>query len=201
VQGACHLILGWSIGEAAGLPTARLRRLVGLSGLMCDIDSLAYAGAMVFYGFDLDRASEVHGAIHHKYTHGVGFVVAMAAMMAAYVLLRGPGTRADGVPAPKRWLGALAVGGLSLVAGVVHLFSDLIGSGRDWPLSPYWPFSDATWVLHWSWRLDEWPNFVLFWILLVGVLLYGRYAGRSPIECIHYGLDRRIIRALQTGKS
>ncbi|MFW6146650.1 MAG: metal-dependent hydrolase [Planctomycetota bacterium] len=201
MQTSSHLILGWCVGEAAGLSTPRLRRIVALAGVAPDLDTVPYLAAYVWFGFDRQLAfTRIHQVHHHRYTHGVGFLVLVAVLCGLYILWRGPG-RAD-VPTsrpPARRRAALGVGVLAGAAVLVHLFCDLIGSGYDWPLYPYWPVSDAARALSWSWELDAWPNRLLLWGLLAGSFVYARYAGHSFVESFHYRLDRRIVRILQTG--
>jgi hypothetical protein len=74
MHGPSHLLISWFVAEAHGLDSPRDRRIVGLSGLAPDIDVLAYAGAIVYYGFDKDLAFEnVRQVVHHRYTYGLGF--------------------------------------------------------------------------------------------------------------------------------
>lgn len=182
MHGPSHLLLGWFIGESAGLQRPRHRRLVAWAGFAPDFDVLAYLGAIVWFGFDKDRAfGEVWQVIHHRYTHGLGFILLTG--FAMYWL-----ARRDGDPDAAR-----RVGGFSVVAGVVHLFGDLLAGGADWPLYPYWPVWDVAWIQSQSFALGDWPNTVILSCLLAGMILYPRYTGRSPIESFHYGLDRRFV--------
>lgn len=201
MQGPSHLILGWFIGEACGLPTPRLRRIVALAGLASDLDVLAFIGAYFYTGLDLDRAFVYgHQAVHHRYTHGVGFVLLAGLVSWLYILARGPGG-ADALagPLPRRGPLAAKAGLLAAVAATVHIFCDLIGSGYDWPIYPLWPLSNLCWGLSWSWTLGEWPNMAMMWFLLAAALLYGRRVGHSFAESINYRMDRWMVRILRTG--
>ena len=182
MHGPSHLLLGWFMGEAGGLERPRHRRLVAWAGFAPDLDVLAYMGAIVWFGFDKDRAfGEVWRVVHHRYTHGLGFILLVGVLM--FLL-----ARRDGDPAAAR-----RVGLLSLVAGVVHLFGDLVAGGADWPLYPYWPLSDLAWIQSASFSLAQWPNTVILSILLIAMIVYPRYTGRSPMEAFNYKLDRGFV--------
>lgn len=182
MHGPSHLLLGWFIGEGGGLERPRHRRLVAWAGFAPDLDVLAYLGAIVWFGFDKDRAfGEVWRVIHHRYTHGLGFILLVGIIM--YLLAR----RDGGAGAARR------VGCLSVVAGVVHLFGDLVAGGAEWPIYPYWPLSDLAWSQASSYSLAQWPNTVILAGLLVAMIAYPRYTGRSPMEVFHYGLDRGFV--------
>ena len=44
-----------------------------------DFDVVAYVGAILWYGFDKDKAFEnVWQVVHHRYTHGLAFVLVTA---------------------------------------------------------------------------------------------------------------------------
>ncbi len=58
MQAPSHLIISWFVAEACGIQSSRDRRIVALSGLAPDIDSLAYVGAIVYFRFDKDLAFE-----------------------------------------------------------------------------------------------------------------------------------------------
>jgi hypothetical protein len=70
----------------------------------------------------------------------------------------------------------LQVGGLSLGAFHLHLFCDFLGSGLDWPIQYFWPFSDTFYHTPYGWELDAWQN----WAAAIPLLLVcGRIAIRS----------------------
>ena len=181
MHGPSHLLLGWFMGEAGGLTRPRHRRLVAWAGFAPDLDVLAYVGAIVWFG-DRDRAfGEVWRVVHHRYTHGLGFVLLVG--IVTWLLAR----RDNDTAAARR------VGWLSVGAGVVHLFGDLVAGGADWPLYPYWPVSDLAWIQSASFSLAQWPNTVILSLLLMAMIVYPRHTGRSPMEAFHYGLDRRFV--------
>ena len=135
MQGTAHLALSWFVGEACGLDQPRDRRIVGLAGLAPDFDVLAYIGAYVWFGFDLDQAyREVWVVVHHYYTHGIGF--AMFTGVVAYFVALG------GSPTPTRHSHALKIAGLAMLVSLTHVFCDVIAAGPRFPVFPWWPFSD-----------------------------------------------------------
>jgi inner membrane protein len=179
MQGPSHLAISWAFGEALGLQSARERRIVAWAGLAPDIDVVAYVAAIVYYGFDQERAFEnVWQVIHHRYTHGLGFVVLTG--IVAYAL-------------SSRWRIAL----LAILASAIHNFCDLVGGGPTWPIYPLWPLTDAAWSASWSWTIGEWPNIVILFVCLAGTLVYARLHGRSPMECFGDRADAWLVRVVR----
>lgn len=175
------------MAEGAGLKQARDRRIVALSGLAPDIDVVAYAGALVWYGFDKDLAfKNVWEVIHHYYTHGIGYILLTGIVV--YLLLRRPGSTGSSL-APATQDHALKVAGLAMIASMVHLFLDLVAGGPTWPIFPWWPISAEPWGVGWSYTLAQWPNTVVLVSLLVAMMFYPRLSGYSPLEAINYRLD------------
>ncbi len=195
MQGPSHLIISWFAAEAAGLKSPRDRRIVALSGLAPDIDVLAYLGGIVYFGFDKELAFEhVWQVVHHRYTHGLGFVL-LTGFIAFMVASRG--TR-PGEPAYRK-AGGVAV--LSMTMSMVHVFCDVVGGGPTWPVYPLWPVSDFSWAVNWSWTLADWPNTVILFSCLAGMMLYAKLSGCSPMESINYNLDRWFLTIIQHGSS
>jgi inner membrane protein len=188
VQGPSHLMISWFFAEASGVEEARDRRIIAWSGLMPDVDVLAYLGAIVYYRFDKELAFEnVWKPIHHVYTHNIAFV--MATGIVAYALAgKGHGNS-----------GRLKVAILAMVVSALHNFCDLVGGGPTWPIYPMWPLSSLTFHAEWSWTIGEWPNIVILVALLAGTLLYGRAVGHSPVECFGGRADRWMVRILREG--
>ena len=192
MQGPAHLALSWFVGEACGLDEARDRRIVGLAGLAPDADALAYVGAYVVFGFDIDRAyREVWVSVHHYYTHGVGFALATGLVAWAFASKsRGPASRA-----------AIKVAGLAFLVSLTHVFCDVVAAGPRFPVYPWWPLSDLGWTASWSWELRDWPNQVITFGAIAATLVYARLAGRSPIESFSYALDRSVVRIVREGST
>ena len=177
------------------MESARARRIVALSGLAPDVDVLAYVGGILYFGLDQGLAFEhVWQVVHHRYTHGLGFVL-LTGVVAFIVASRGT-TR--GGSAYRR---AAGVAVLSMMASLVHVFCDVVGGGPTWPVYPLWPVSDVAWSVNWSWALGDWPNTLILFSCLVGMMLYARASGYSPLESINYSLDRWFVRIIQHGTS
>jgi hypothetical protein len=180
-------MLSWFVAEAAELDHPRDRRIVAWSGFAPDFDVLGYLLAIIYYGFDKDLAFQhFWQPYHHRFTHGISFVLLIG--IVAYLL----GKRGHGQP--ER---ALKVAMLSILVATIHLFGDLVAGGPTWPLYPIWPFSDAAWSLSWSWTLAEWPNTLILFGCLAGMLLYARWVGYSPLEVFSYRLDRGFVAIAQ----
>ena len=113
MQGAAHLGIGWLIGEVAGLKQRRDRRIVGLSGLIPDIDVAIYPLAYLWYLGDLDAAFAVYASVHHRYTHGILFAALIA--LTAHALA---------TPAARGRVAAL-----TFTAVVMHIICDVFASG------------------------------------------------------------------------
>jgi membrane-bound metal-dependent hydrolase YbcI (DUF457 family) len=184
MQGPVHLMASWYLAEAAEVATPRDRRVVAWAGFAPDFDVVAYLAAILWYGFDKDRAFEnVWSVIHHKYTHGILFVAVIAA--ASFALASGArGNKAR-------------VAGLAAAAAGLHCFLDVAAGGPTWPIYPYWPLDPTGFTAAWSWTIGEWPNLVVLFACLAGVLLYGRIAGRSPLECFGDRADRWLVRTVR----
>jgi hypothetical protein len=194
MQGPSHLITSWFVAEACGLKSPRERRIVALSGLAPDIDSLAYVGAIVYFGFDKDLAFEhVWEVIHHRYTHGLGFIV-LTGIVAFMIAALSKNDVAAGLS--RR---AVKVALLSMVVSAIHVFFDLVAGGATWPVFPLWPLSDFAWALDWSWTLADWPNSAILFACLAGMMMWARVAGRSPMESVNYGFERWFVAIIKHG--
>jgi hypothetical protein len=179
MQGPSHLMLSWYFSESAGVETPCNRRIVAWSGFAPDFDVLAYIGALFWYGFDKDLAFEnVWRVAHHRYTHGLSFVL-LTGIVAWYLAGRGS----------KR----LRVALLAMLASAIHDFLDVVAGGPTWPIYPYWPLSNFQWGVAWSWAIGEWPNMVVLFACLAGILLYAKFAGRSPVECFGNRADAWLV--------
>ena len=195
MQGPSHLIISWFVAEAAGLKSPGDRRIVALSGLVPDIDVLAYLGAIIYFGFDKDLAFEhVWQVIHHRYTHGLGFAL-LTGIIAFIIASRGVN------PEDLTYRRAIRVAVLSAAVSVIHIFCDVVGSGPTWPVYPFWPISDFAWAVSWSWPLSAWPNTLILFSGLAGMVWYAKLSGHSPLEAINYKLDRWFVTIIQHGSS
>ncbi|OGA37407.1 MAG: hypothetical protein A3G24_04135 [Betaproteobacteria bacterium RIFCSPLOWO2_12_FULL_62_13] len=190
MQGASHLVLSWGFAESVGLRSARDRTIVAWAGLAPDIDVLAYIGALLYYRLDQGLAFEnVWQVVHHRYTHGLGFVLLTG--FASYALASQAGGRSG-----RAWVALLA-----MLASAIHNFFDLVGGGPTWPVYPLWPLSETPWSASWSWAIGEWPNIVILIACLGGTLLYARLVGRSPFECLGARADRWLVGVVRQEQS
>lgn len=175
-------MISWCFAESAGLRSVRDRCIVAWAGFAPDVDVLAYIGALLYYRLDQELAFEnVWRVVHHRYTHGLGFVLLTGAL--AYALASRSGGR----------MHRAAVAGLAMLASAIHNFLDLVGGGPTWPIYPLWPYSAAPWSAEWSWTIGAWPNVVILLGCLAGTLFYAHSAGRSPFECFGTRADRWLV--------
>jgi membrane-bound metal-dependent hydrolase YbcI (DUF457 family) len=187
MQGPSHLVISWFIAEASPLDSARDRRIVAWAGLAPDVDALAYVAALIYYRLDKELAFErVWSVVHHRYTHGLAFI-ALTGIVAFWLC----GSR-DGRERAR-------VAMLAMLMSALHNFLDVVAGGPTWPIYPLWPVSDFPWHASWSWTIGEWPNVVVLVLCLGGTLLYGKLAGRSPMECFGDRADQWMVRILQQG--
>ena len=179
MQGPSHLMLSWYFAESVGVESPRDRRIVAWAGFAPDIDVIAYVGAIVWYGFDKDRAFEnVWQVVHHRYTHGLFFVI-LTGVVAWWLATDGPAR--------------LRVAPLAMVACAIHNFLDVVAGGPTWPIYPYWPLTEFSWGVPWSWTIGEWPNMVVLFGCLAGILAYAKFVGRSPVECFGNRADAWLV--------
>ncbi len=187
MQGPSHLLVSWFYADASGVETARDRRIVAWAGLAPDIDVLAYIAALAWYRLDKDLAFEnVWRVVHHRYTHGL-----------AFVLLTGIVVWAISSGRIGRW----RVACLAMLASAIHNFCDIVAGGPEWPVYPLWPLSNLGWSASWSWTIGEWPNLVILAACLAGMFIYARIAGRSPLECFGDRADAWFVRVVREGST
>lgn len=178
MQGPSHLLVGWYFADALRFETPRERRIVAWSSVAPDVDVIAYGAAILWYRLDKDLAFEkVWSVIHHRYTHGLAFVLATGVV--AWCLARGP----------SRARVALA----AMTVSALHNFLDVVMGGPTWPVYPAWPLSDLGWTANWSYTLAEWPNHVVLFACLAAMFAYARLAGRSPMELFGARAERWFV--------
>ncbi len=132
--------------------------------------------------------------LHHRYTHGLGFVL-LTGIVTFIVVSRGT------MPSEKALRRTAGVAALSMIASIVHVFCDVVGGGPTWPVYPLWPMSDFNWAVNWSWTLADWPNTVILFMCLAGMMLYAKKSGHSAMESLNYNLDRWFVTIIQHGSS
>lgn len=153
----------------SSLPERRDRRLVAWAGVAPDLDALALLGGPGAY-------SEYHHVATHCLLAGVVFTLLWTAL------------------ARQR----LRVAVLSLIAFHVHLICDLLGSGIDWPIVYFYPFSRHEFITPYGWPLASPQNGVV-WLVAVAIALWiGIKRGRTFAETfLPAKADAALVRVLR----
>ena len=151
------------------LPELRDRRLITWSGVVSDLDALSVLGGAGAYS-----------EYHHVLTHGVVAAAAVAVLAAAF--------------ARESW----KVGLLSLLAFHLHLLCDGLGSGRDWPIVYFFPFSRHEYFTPYGWPLAS-PQNAFVWLAAVAVTIWvGVVRGRTFAEAFLPARgDAAVVKALR----
>jgi membrane-bound metal-dependent hydrolase YbcI (DUF457 family) len=135
------------------LSERRDRRLVTWAGVVPDLDALSLlAGASAFSRF------------HHSVTHGIVAATVVTVACAAFARSR------------------LRTAAFALVAFHVHLLCDLLGSGVDWSIAYFWPFSSREFVTPYGWPLASWQNALITVVALFCIGWIGVTRGRTFTE-------------------
>lgn len=151
------------------LPERRDRRLVTWAGVAPDLDTLSLLGGAAAYS-----------EYHHVLTHSVVAAVAGTVIWTAC--------------ARERWKVLL----FSLLAFHVHLVCDLVGSGRDWPVVYFYPFSRHEYYTPYGWPLAS-PQNALVWLAAVALTVWiGITRGRTFAEAfLPARADAAVAKALR----
>ena len=151
------------------LPELRDRRLVTWSGVLPDLDALSLLGGAGAYS-----------EYHHVLTHGVVAAVVGTAIWTAC--------------ARQRW----KVLGLSFLAFHIHLVCDLLGSGRDWPIVYFYPFTRHEFYTPYGWPLAS-PQNAVVWLAAVALTIWiGITRGRTFAEAfLPARADAAVVKALR----
>jgi inner membrane protein len=124
------------------LAERRDRRLVAWAGVAPDFDALSALAGVAAYS-----------EYHHVLAHGIVAAVAGTALWTALARQR------------------LKVMVLSLAAFHLHLLCDLLGSGRDWTIAYFWPFSRHEYAPPYGWPLAS-PQNALVWLATVAATIW-----------------------------
>jgi hypothetical protein len=151
------------------LPERRDRRLVTWAGVVPDLDALSRLGGAAAYS-----------EYHHVLTHNVVVAIAVTALSTAF--------------ARQRWKVLL----LSLATFHVHLICDLLGSGRDWPIVYFFPFSRHEFYTPYGWPLAS-PQNALVWLAALALTVWvGITRGRTFAEAfLPAHADAAVAKALR----
>ena len=151
------------------LPERRDRRLVTWSGVAPDLDALSLMGGAGAYS-----------EYHHILTHGVVAAVVGTIIWTACARQR------------------RKVFVLSLLAFHVHLLCDWLGSGRDWPILYFYPFSWHEYFTPYGWPLAS-PQNAVIWLMAVALAIWiGIRQGRTFGEAFLPARgDAAVVKALR----
>jgi membrane-bound metal-dependent hydrolase YbcI (DUF457 family) len=195
MQVPTHLAISWLIGHR--LPERRDRRLVTWAGVLPDLDALSLlggAGAYCEYHHVLTHGipavavraistafggAGAYSEYHHVLTHSLVAAVVVTAISTAFARERA-----------KVLL-------LSFLAFHVHLVCDLLGSGRDWPIVYFYPFSRHEYFTPYGWPLAS-PQNALVWVAAVALTVWvGITRGRTFAEAfLPARADAAVAKAL-----
>ncbi len=152
-----------------GLPERRDRRLLAWAGVVPDLDALSLlGGAGAFIRF------------HHSVTHGIVAAVIVTAVC------------------PVMARDRLRVAGLALLTFHVHLLCDLLGSGVDWSIAYFWPFSNKELFTPYGWPLASWQNISITVVALFSIGWIGVTRGRTFAETfLPSRADRAVVEVLR----
>jgi hypothetical protein len=122
----------------------------------------------------------MYGRWHHVLTHGLVFAVITGAACAFL--------------ARERWRVAL----LAFVAFHLHIACDLLGSGVEWTISYFYPFSGWQLATPYGWPLVSWQNFAITAALIVVCAAVGVWRGYTVTEAfLPARVDREVVYALR----
>ncbi len=151
------------------LPEQRDRRLVTWAGVAPDLDALSLLGGAAAYS-----------KYHHVLTHGFVAAVAMTAIATIFARQRG-----------KVLL-------MSLLTFHIHLICDLLGSGSDWPIVYFYPFSHYEYFTPYGWPLASPQNAVIGIAALALTIWVGITRGRTFAEAfLPTRGDAAVVKALR----
>lgn len=151
------------------LPQRRDRRLVTWAGVVPDLDALSLLGGAAAYS-----------EYHHVVTHGLVAAVVVTALSTAFARER------------------VKVLLLSLLAFHVHLLCDWLGSGRDWPIVYFYPFSRHEYYTPYGWPLAS-PQNAIVWLAAVALTVWiGITHGRTFAEAfLPARADAAVVKSLR----
>jgi hypothetical protein len=161
-----HALFGWCTGNYLPL-TARQRFCCMLAATLADLDGLGIV-------FGQEAYWDYHHVLGHNLLYGTLLSVALTF-------------------ASKGKLVAFAA---YFVLFHSHLVMDYWGSGPDWPILYWWPFSKAKIVNPHAWPLFSWQNISTFAVLLAWTVVIAIRQRRTPLEAVMPELDAKFLAGL-----
>ena len=172
----CHLLISWHVARQV-TPDVKARRWIAWAGVIPDLDG---AGLLIDAA---THRTNFYEKWHHLAGHNFLAGLVVAALAATFC---------------RR----ITVGLWAALSFNLHMVADLIsGRGPDgsaWPILYGWPFSRHEWQWSGQWRLDAWPNTVVFLLLVGWMLVAVRRSGRSPLELFATRLDVQVLTAFRS---
>lgn len=167
-----HILSGWCFGNLVPHFTARERLFCMLAAGLADLD-----------GLSIVAGQEAYWDYHHTLGHNLAF--GMALCLALAVLSKSRGV-------------AFTVY-LSLFH--LHLLLDYYGSGPGWGIPYFWPFARRQWAKQDAWPFYSWQNITTAFAFVGWTVWIVRRRGRTPLEGMMPGLDRKLAAMLRPGSS
>jgi inner membrane protein len=163
VHPASHILSGWCAANALPLGP-RDRMLCMVAAIAADADALTRIAGQ--------RAYEDY---HHTLSHNALAGVVIAAALTAFSV--------------RRIVAAFTY----IVLFHLHLLMDLIGSGRDWDIRYFWPFSNRAFTTSLAWDFDSWQNKLIGLALIALTFVIAWRWRRTPLEALMPSLDRQLV--------
>jgi len=158
-----HILSGWCLGNLARL-NSRERFFCMLAAGAADLDGLSrLAGQETYWDY------------HHVLGHNVFFGLLIAIILACFSASKG-----------KTLL-------IYTVLFHLHLTMDYFGSGPDWAILYFWPFSKISLEFKNAWEFYSWQNISAAYFLVAWTLIILVRRERTPLEYIMPNLDRKIV--------
>jgi len=173
-----HFLSGWAVANAMPL-NKRERMLVTLAAVAPDIDGIG----VVWDVLSRSGGVEFYQRFHHVFGHNIFFGLLFACLAFLTGTQKGK------------------VFGLMVASFHLHLAGDFIGArgiGDDfWPVTYFWPFSDAGYFWTHQWPLNGWQNFLITGILMILTFYWAWRRGHSPIEMVSVSADQGFVGVLR----
>ena len=163
-----HVMSGWIAGNLPDL-TARERFLCMAAAAAPDLDGL---GILV--------SRDLYEGWHHVLGHNLPFGLVLSLALAVRSARRG-----------RAFLVYLACFHL-------HLVMDYWGSGADWGIHYFWPFSEGICRSANAWELYSWQNTLAGSLCAAWMLRIIYVTGRTPLEWPCPALDPKVTAAVRS---